>query len=225
MIVRAKTMLIGAVAAFCLAFFAGPASAAVTTYLTQSNFLPDGGNYGTVLFENSSDAGSGLAAGSVRFTLNINPLRVGDEFGSFAFNTDLNLTAAGIAITANIATWNPASGPQQNDGFGDMMWRVRDMSDDGRSPSVTVTVNGLSAGQDTFAHFHFLSTGNAGEGNAYFTAELVPATGATGFVGDNGTTPPVIVDPPGVPEPTSLAIWCLGMVAAGFGARRMRKQK
>jgi len=28
-----------------------------------------------------------------------------------------------------------------------------------------------------------------------------------------------------IPEPTSLAIWALGMVAAGFGARRMRKQK
>jgi len=31
--------------------------------------------------------------------------------------------------------------------------------------------------------------------------------------------------PEPAPEPTSLAIWCLGMVAAGFGARRMRKQK
>jgi len=31
--------------------------------------------------------------------------------------------------------------------------------------------------------------------------------------------------PPSLPEPTSLAIWCLGLVAAGFGARRMRKQK
>jgi len=30
---------------------------------------------------------------------------------------------------------------------------------------------------------------------------------------------------PGVPEPTSLAVWCLGMVAAGFGARRMRRGK
>jgi hypothetical protein len=30
-------------------------------------------------------------------------------------------------------------------------------------------------------------------------------------------------NPPPVPEPTSLAIWALGMVAAGFGARRLRK--
>lgn len=30
---------------------------------------------------------------------------------------------------------------------------------------------------------------------------------------------------PPLPEPTSLAIWALGMVAAGFGARRMRKRK
>jgi hypothetical protein len=37
--------------------------------------------------------------------------------------------------------------------------------------------------------------------------------------------PPQTAPPPGIPEPTSLAIWCLGMVAAGFGARRMRKQK
>jgi len=29
--------------------------------------------------------------------------------------------------------------------------------------------------------------------------------------------------PPSAPEPTSLAIWCLGLVAAGFGARRKRK--
>jgi PEP-CTERM motif len=33
------------------------------------------------------------------------------------------------------------------------------------------------------------------------------------------------IDPVSTPEPTSLAIWCLGMVAAGIGARRMRKQK
>jgi hypothetical protein len=47
-------------------------------------------------------------------------------------------------------------------------------------------------------------------------------------VGDGGSLKLGAFEAPGatpVPEPTSLAIWALGVVAAGFGARRMRKQK
>jgi len=219
MIVRGKSMAIGAMAACCLAFFAGPAPAAITYTFTQSNFIGDGGNYGTV--EVKAGVADGLATGTVQFTLNINPLRVDDEFGSFAFNTDLNLTAG--QISASIASWNPADGGTNNDGFGTMDWRVRDTSNDGRSPTVTVTVSGLGAGEDTIAHFYSLGGGGS-EGQPHYTAELFPADGNTGFVGDNSTLPPPI-DTPSAPEPTSLAIWVLGMVAAGFGARRMRKQK
>jgi len=56
----------------------------------------------------------------------------------------------------------------------------------------------------------------------------------TGFWPDQGAisnvqivrgSNPQITLIPNLPEPTSLAIWALGMVAAGFGARRLRKAR
>jgi hypothetical protein len=52
-----------------------------------------------------------------------------------------------------------------------------------------------------------------------------PPTADGTFEEWSAQAPPPTASLPGVPEPTSLAIWCLGLVAAGFGARRMRKQK
>lgn len=52
-----------------------------------------------------------------------------------------------------------------------------------------------------------------------------PSQGAISHVSIMASRNPAQLPPPSAPEPTSLAIWCLGLVAAGFGARRMRKQK
>lgn len=225
MFARLKWSTICALAAGCVIAMCSPASAAITYYFNQANAglgLPDGFNYGSV--EIKAGAADGLAAGTVTFTLTVNPARPGDLVGSFYFNTSLSLSPG--QITSNIADWNPAADAEQADGFGNFDWGLGGQNAT-RVSTAVITVTGLAAGQDNTANFAFLSTGGAGEGQAYFASHLFPGGGgATGYMGSTTTTPPPERDPPpGLPEPTSLAIWALGMVAAGIGARRMRKAK
>lgn len=214
---------LGVAAAALLLFGLSSVHAGFVYTFTQSNtnsIGPDGGNYGTVTVDDHSTDVS-VAAGTVRFVININPLRTGDLFASFGFNSDLSsATLSGATYTAPTNWFNHSGLPDFNknqDGFGQFDVVVGSSASADRVSTGTITIGGLGA-NGTVDHFQFNSSGNAAEGNVFFAAHLDPGgTAGTGFVGTG------LGDLSVIPAPSSMILAFLGMGAMGLVcARRAR---
>jgi len=197
-----------------VAFVSGNASAAVVYTFDDSNFLGDDANFGTVTVLDSSD---GLAAGTVRFNLAINPLRPGDRFQSFGFNSNLAINGTNFGPGSAPATWLPPDFGGQQDGFGNFTATLGGNGNQERLTSVSITLTGLVA-TATAANFAFRSDGN-GEGDVFFGAHLVPGTGSnTGYIG--ASNPGVTVS---TPEASTVVMsGIIALAGLGYGWRRRK---
>jgi hypothetical protein len=203
-----------------------PLQAAVTYYLTESNSLADNINYGTVTIEADN------TTGEVTFTVVVNTAPYGnsgfDNFGLQTFGFNSLLSDADFTITGLPTGWTYSGAPPgSEDGFGKYLINT-DGAGGLRQSTLTFTVLTDNIADATVANFATTDNGTSNPSDHFFAGHVAGFPVTSGFtshyIAGSGTTPPPETTP-GVPEPASLAIWALGMVAAGFGARRMRKAK
>jgi hypothetical protein len=184
------------------------ASASIQFTLSASNFLPDGGNYGTVTLSDSND---GLPAGQVRIVFAVNPARTGDTFQDFVFNSTVPLTAANIISVPT--GWTTSFG-QNEDGFGSFSVNVQGQGANERVATGTILVSRTGL---TLNNLVAPSSGNASEGNALFAGHLIPGSGSTtGFVAT-----PVGAVP--IPEPSTVVAAVTGLLPLGLLTLRRRR--
>jgi hypothetical protein len=206
----------------------------ITFALDQSNALPDGVTYGTVMVETYDGVGAGgggLVAGQARITVTIDPSlysALGPNFGlaDFGFNSVAPITAGDISAPAGW-TIDPN---HAEDGFGKFDWGLVSPSGPGSYPSLVFYVNNLGANA-TVSNFQKDSSGNAGEGNVFFAAHVMDftynlpdgGTVSSDYIG--GSDPNGGGGPPGfvTPEPTTLSLTFVGF--AGLGLARCLRRK
>lgn len=142
------------------------AQAASVYVLDRSDMLPDGVSYIQVTIADGAD-------GAVDFTVQpLGPLldRAGDslEIRSFAFNIAPDLDVSAADITGLPDKW-AARGTSRTDGFGRF-----DMTLYGTGPERidSLTFSIIDVDGDSPASYANLSTGNAGEGHALFSARV-----------------------------------------------------
>jgi hypothetical protein len=215
------------------------ASAASFTYiLDQTNsppFFTDGIPYLWVTIDNEGAAGTSDQLINFKVETVFGFTETAGSFGidSFGFNnTTGNLTAGNLNLPAN---WNESGPPPSNqDGFGAFDWTISTSGAGNRLDPLEFSID--LAGDD-IADYAGPSSGNAGEGNAWFAAHVAGfETGA----GEDGCSPINGVDckeltsgwfgggdennPPNeVPVPAAVWLFGSGLLGLVGVARRSRK--
>ena len=191
-----------------------------------SSIGPDGGNYGTVKLQDSSD-GVGIAVGTVRFTFAISSARPGDLFQSLGINSDLSLSTLQGAFWSAPTGWTRDFNKNQ-DGFGNFNLVFAGGGGERVAPGV-IEISGLSATDGKISHFQSLSNPFGVEGATYFAAHLIPANGfATGYIGSSrrGTSDGFgDQDHIATPAPAGLILAVLGIPAFSLLRRIGRKSR
>ena len=198
---------------------AGAANAAsISYYLDQTNttLLPDGTNYLTITFADSTTAPGDI---DVTVTL-LSPLTsiAGTNFGiqTFSFSSTNALSAANI-IGLPSSSWAAefAPPPQVADGFGQFGVEVADTGSDRQDPTLSFSIS--SAG-DSIYDYAVLSGGDAGQGNSYFAAHVA------GFL-DQDPDPEEVLTSAWfggstiVPEPSTALLVFAGLALLGLRRR------
>jgi hypothetical protein len=218
-----------------LLWASGEAPAIAATFSSPTYYFTLGNTSGTGGIANNNTVTSPYATlditvddtlGTVTFVLNnYNPNTA--TMGAFGFNSNVITLDDISSVTRN--TFAVAVDENQSlDGFGKFTIAAGPNGNvNSIAPPVTIVVTLETPSLATLENVTAQSTqGNALTDN-YFALEYFPLTNpsVTGWVAVTSLLPPPDPDVLPAPEPTSLAIWCLGMVAAGIGARRMRKRK
>lgn len=199
-----------------------------TFSLNQSNHLPDGTHYGSVVveaYDGIGAGGGGLAAGQVRLTFSADALPIygplGKNFGldSVAFNTDLSLTPGQISAPSGWAL----VAKDKLGGFGTFAWSATASKAKYQSPTVTVLLSGLGA-DATLSHF-LVPTLN-GKGNAPAQGSALFAGRVVGFTASAATNDAKAhwTAVQAAPEPSSLALAALALGATAC-VRRLRRRR
>ena len=204
-------------------------AASVSYFLDQTNTTPplnDGVNYLVVTLDNNTSSPTLGNDNLITFTVSTVPgaFTKGSNFGiqSFGFNTDVALSTGNISIVQP----NPSTGwtidgppPSAQDGFGKFDWVISNGGSNRTDPLVfTIDING-----DMLSDYANPSSGNAGQGNAWFAAHVAGFTvsgssvTSSWFGGGNGAIPPNEV-------PVPPAVWLFGSgVLAMIGISRRGK--
>ncbi|MBN1346468.1 MAG: hypothetical protein JXQ73_27515 [Phycisphaerae bacterium] len=171
--------------AFLLAVVS-PAFGDLTTgawYMDQSNTFADGINYGRVDIEANSSTGV-VSFNVDAFDVQPTYGTLGDNFGIqvFGFNfANLTSTAGDWAFSLP-SGWSDRSG--NISGFGGFLVKTSGTGGSRQDPlSFSITLP--TASEAIASNFAVLSTGNAGEGNAFFVAHVA---GFNETEEDNGST-------------------------------------
>lgn len=225
---------IGVIIAAAFTLGTSPASAdyvSQSVNINQSNALPDGVTYGSVLIETYNGigpGGGGLLAGQARLTFSaivaVNYTGTDKSFGidEVGFNSKVAITAGQISGPGG---WK-LTADKNLDGFGRFSWAWSGSAKGGVRPNpVTVLISGLGTSVDP-AIFLASSLANGKDqappqGSVMFAMRVAgfqsESTGEDGhFIGGSGEVAP---PPPGgsgevmpTPEPSSIF---LGVAAAG----------
>ncbi len=229
--------VVGIIAVGLIACLSSAASAAVLTFTIGggSEFSGTGQSFGGSFQMIFTDTGANQVTLTIDATNMTGP--------STAFISDLYFNSSGIdptTVTASATltvvsgsvntayTYGAGTNAFQADGDGQFDFNAdlppppggpANVLNPGEIVSLTLTGAGLDA-----TDFNAISVNGPVGKNGFHVAAHVQglgtdAEGSGWFAG----TPTAAQTP--VPEPTSLAIWALGVVAAGFGARRLRKRK
>ncbi|TAK64810.1 VPLPA-CTERM sorting domain-containing protein [Methylobacter sp.] len=213
---------------------AGEVQASTLIYtLNQSNVdsvLSDGVNYLTVKIEDGLAFGTDTNA--VKFTVNIL-----DGVFNFGTHTSYGIQAFGFnqavgaptLLDANIvgpSGWsgNVPNPPNQFDGFGKFFGATAGSGVTRFNP-LEFWITGVAG--DTASSYAAASSGNAGQGNAWFAAHvagfIIDGSAITSgyFGGGNGITPPPVINVSEVPLPA--AAWMLGIGLMAVSSLNRRK--
>ncbi len=239
---RLRQLTLAAAAVVALTVCAGSAYGAVSFNISGTDEISGSGSTFTgsvvITFENNgadtvkltidasgaSDA-NGMKIEGLYFNVdNVTPSTIGDSLVSGQAATLLSKNDLG-------AGGNAGTFKADGDGFFDLVLSYPANSDFFNAGETSV-YNLTAVGLDETDFQNAISVGGPVGNNGYNVVLRVISLDDPDISGadDEGSgwfsdPPPDETPIPGLPEPTSLAIWALGMVAAGFGARRMRKQK
>lgn len=215
-----------------LSFGAGVASATMITYDLNVDHCTGtcgsfGSSYGTVTLD---DFGIGDVFVDVQLAAGNEFINTGSVDGGSTFSFNLLLDPT-ITVIGEPATWflvNGTAGSRQADGFGEFNYTMRCCFPDsggGAAVPPPLTFHVLAAGL-TVASFAELSSGGAP--SSYFAVDLIGTNGNTGFVGAVGpgipcTTCELPLEV--VPEPASILLVGIGLIALAGSVRRRLKSK
>jgi hypothetical protein len=194
-------------------FVASAVKADYVITFTDSNF--DGSqNFGTLTIADHS-SNPAVAAGSVRFTFQVNPslLPPGAQFGEIAVNTSLSAAVIGAATFSGPSGWS-AENPGNLDARGSFNFGAIENGAADRLASGFFTLSGLGSDALISNFTNANASGNYAAAHLFFpdSATGLP-NGNTGYIsGGQG----VITNP--VPAPPALALGLVG--AAGLFGRR-----
>ena len=211
----------------------GTRAASINYILNQSNVdaaMPDGNPYATVMVEDGVTLGSDINA--VKFTVKIidsafssQGVTKGNNFGidDFGFNI---ASGAPTVLDSNIVSssgWagNIAPPPNQLDGFGRFAGEIKGNT---RLNTLIFWITGVTG--DSIGSYAAPSSGNAGQGNAWFAAHIAgfsitnsTETGAY-FGGGNGFVQPDIGPVAPVPLPAALWFFVTALVGGYFSTHK-----
>jgi len=172
-----------------------------------------GGSYGTVELSQLNE------------TTVVIDVTMTSGYALFGFAWNMVGTAAALNVVA--APSSPWGGPYNNflsggqrDGFGDFEYSLVAPTAAQATTALSLMITRTAGGALSMAELESFSNGSAGNGNAFFVAEVTPyggcaagVTNCTGFAGAGV-----------IPEPASMILFGTGLFAAA-SVRRFRRKK
>jgi hypothetical protein len=226
MIFRRSDWLVGGAVAALTLFTSGaiqPASAATMSYALDTilggTLTPSAFNYGTFTYADNAN-------GSVDFTIDTNPTgeRVQEVF--LNYNDTRFSNATSFTVTGDVTSFQTKENNQQADGYSSGKFDIQ-LPSNGNIGFAPITFNIALASQTlTIADFEFIDTSNSLYNAVHLGAcgSNVPGcpSGQSIWVGGDGLTTTQFNNKSEVPEPTSMALFGVGVIGLGMLRRRMR---